>query len=374
MANVFFRGFCYVNSACNGVKMLPRINGMAYNNVGFKSTQVEQKPNSVKTPQDEKAWKHYLDEKEEDKHDELNKKNNILTKTAISYDKLMNAVTTYPAKGLKGDKNANFYEFLTMGTVPYLIGSATLMTVFNAASKHYESFARSRASVFGKKAALGVLFYALALPVAKAVIDAPIRWITGVDVEMPYTKSYKALPNLDGSIPTANEHHKVFESVEFTRWDLLYGDPKKGEARNQYFDKIAKKNGWGENLKDSDQEVKPRIREIAIQSKLVKNIAPYLWAGTAVGLAFQECWDGFFKVKQKTKLDTIKAFGRSLKESFGQMYNGTDKLSKIGGRAMILGTLAVTAIGIGRVLQNNSKASKIDASDVIDKNEKYVVS
>ena len=57
--------------------------------------------------------------------------NNFSTRTRIGFDKLTNALTLYPAKGLKGDKNANFYEFLTMGTVPYLVGSATLMGVCN---------------------------------------------------------------------------------------------------------------------------------------------------------------------------------------------------------------------------------------------------
>ena len=49
-------------------------------------------------------------------HDTL-LKNNFATRTRIGIDKLTNAATLYPAKGLKGSKNANFYEFLTMGTV-----------------------------------------------------------------------------------------------------------------------------------------------------------------------------------------------------------------------------------------------------------------
>ena len=35
--------------------------------------------------------------------------NNLKTKMEIQGDKLVKAFTTYPAKGLKGDKNANFY-------------------------------------------------------------------------------------------------------------------------------------------------------------------------------------------------------------------------------------------------------------------------
>ena len=61
-------------------------------------------------------------------HDTL-LKDNLATRTYIGIDKISNAFTVYPAKGLKGSKNANFYEFLTMGTVPYLIGSAMLMGI-----------------------------------------------------------------------------------------------------------------------------------------------------------------------------------------------------------------------------------------------------
>ena len=91
-------------------------------------------------------------------HDTL-LKNNVVTRTRIGIDNFANAFTVYPAKGLKGSKNANFYEFLTMGTVPYLIGSGMLMAVFNAASKHYAPFQKTMARSTGNKLALGVLFY-----------------------------------------------------------------------------------------------------------------------------------------------------------------------------------------------------------------------
>ena len=57
----------------------------------------------------------------------------LATGLKIQANKLKNAFTEYPKKGLKGSKNANFYQFLTMGTVPYLVGSATLIGVFNFA-------------------------------------------------------------------------------------------------------------------------------------------------------------------------------------------------------------------------------------------------
>ena len=88
--------------------------------------------------------------------------NNFSTRFRIGMDKFTNAITLYPAKGLKGNRNANFYEFLTMGQVPYLIGSGMLMGVFNFANKHFKSFAESKASKIGNKMALGVVIYGVA--------------------------------------------------------------------------------------------------------------------------------------------------------------------------------------------------------------------
>ena len=68
----------------------------------------------------------------------------------------------------------------------------------------------------------------------------------------------------------------MFESVEFPRWDLLYGDEAKGQKRNFRYDRIARKLGMGRNLNDSDQEVKDRIKEIIVKSNLAK-IYPHIY-------------------------------------------------------------------------------------------------
>ena len=48
--------------------------------------------------------------------------NNIKTSLKQGTQKTMSAFIDYPVKGLKGDINSNFYEFLTMGIVPYIAG------------------------------------------------------------------------------------------------------------------------------------------------------------------------------------------------------------------------------------------------------------
>lgn len=313
-------------------------------------------------------------------HDTL-LKNNFVTRTRIGFDKFTNALTIYPAKGITGNKNSNFYEFLTMGTVPYIAGSAMLMGVFNLANKHFSHFDKKKADVLGKKMALGVIFYGLAKNISKSFVTTPVKHLTGVDTELPYAKVNYELPDsVDDTDVVSIEYHKVYESIEFPRWDLLYGDDSKGEIRNGYFDKIAKKLGLGENLNDSDQEAKPVIREVVVKTNMAKTLSSYMWAATAVGIAMQKPWEGFmngisFKFWKKGVADrTCTSFVRAAKESAKLFYNGEGQgLRKHGGKIM-LGLAALSTIGgIANVMNFSKKPAGVNASDVIVESEKYEV-
>lgn len=308
--------------------------------------------------------------------------NNFATNFRIGMDKFTNAITLYPAKGLKGNRNANFYEFLTMGQVPYLVGSGMLMAVFNAANKHFAPFAQAKASALGKKMAMGVLFYGITKELSKSLITKPVKMLTGVDTEVPYAKVNYELPDdiYDTDI-TSIEYHKVFESVEFPRWDLLYMPASSGKPRNAYYDKVARKLGLGSNLKDSDQEVKPRIKEIVVKSKVAQNISSYLWAATGVAIAFQKPWEEFFEVatlkfwKGKDFKKSLSIFGKSMERSLKAFYSGKDSsaLGKYGGKALLFTSLGVSALGVANVMSSSQKPSKLDSADIIEKERKYVV-
>ncbi len=308
--------------------------------------------------------------------------NNFITNTRIGLDKLTNAFTVYPAKGLKGSKNANFYEFLTMGTVPYLVGSATLMAVFNFANKFYDHFDRTQASKIGKKMALGVVFYGLAKSLSKSLITKPVKALTGVDTEQPYAKVIYELPDhINDTDITSIEYHKVFESVEFPRWDLLYGDESKGQTRNFRYDKIAKKLGMGENLNDSDQEVKPRIKEIVVKSNLAKTISSYLWAASGVAFAFQTPWEKYlnnmtFKFwKEKEFKESMSILKESFVKSAKNFYNGEGSgVSKHAGKILLGASLLSSVVGVANTVASGKKPQKTDASKVINKDDNYVVS
>lgn len=325
-----------------------------------------------------------IDEEELKKHPML-VENTMLNRMEIGWDKFTNAITMYPARGLKGSRNSNFYEYLTMGIIPYLTGSLTLMAVFNGAKNFFSGpEAKANATKLGNKMALGVIFYGLAKSISKSFVTTPIKWFTGIDTEEPYVELKYKLPehSNDGDI-TSLEYHKVLESLEFPRWDVKYGDENKGEPRNIWFDKIAKKIGLGENLKDSDQDVKPRVKEIAVKANLAKSISSYMWAAVGVGLAIQDSWDEFFNMatwkfwKGKQFLKTMGQFADSLGNSMIELYKGNPDskniLVKHNGKLLLSGAVIATIVGITNTLISRHKPAKADSSDIIDKNRKYVV-
>ncbi|MBP3820461.1 hypothetical protein J6G99_02320 [bacterium] len=310
--------------------------------------------------------------------------NNFSTRSRIALDKFTKAFTVYPARGLKGNINSDFYEFLTMGTVPYIIGSATLMSVFNSANKYFSNTEMAKASKLGNKMALGVLFYAFAKSISKSFVDYPVKWITGVDTQLPYLKVYHQLPETKDDFDlTSYEYHKVGESVEFTRWDLLYGDPNDKKTLNERFDKIAKKNGLGENLNDSDQEVKPIYKEILVKSTLARSFSSYLWAACGVALAFQKPWDDYFKVatlkfwKSEEFCHSLKVFVESLKQSAINLYKGpsevTSSFEKHAGKGVLALALSTTLLGVLNTVHISKKPSNVSSNDVMDKNKESVV-
>jgi len=313
-------------------------------------------------------------------------KNNFATRTRIGLDKLTKAFTIYPAKGLKGSKNSNFYEFLTMGNVPYIIGSVMLMSIFNSENKKFFPFASAKAAKLGNKMAMGVILYSLFKPLSKFLTTIPVKLITGIDTELPYAKVNYLLQEDPDNYEnlTSIEYHKVGESVDFPRWDQLYGDPKKGESLNFRYDKIAKKNGLGENLNDSDQEVKPIYKEVLVKSKLAQSFSSFLWAATGVALAFQKPWESYFNVATlkfwhgEKFLHSLRVFGESFVESAKELYKGAPNprsaLEKHSGKALLGVSALVTVLGVLNTVHLNKKPQKDNSAKVIDSRKESVVS
>ena len=321
----------------------------------------------------------YLMVKEREEHP-------LLLNAKIQATRLKDAVTTYPKKGLKGSKNANFYEFLTMGTVPYLIGSGMLMAVFNFASKYFNTEACTKSLKLGQKMAIGVVFYGVAKTLSKKLIELPVKWKHGIDVNLPYKKEIKEIPEEDNKNKLVKyEYHKAFESVDFPRWDLLYDNNNFGEERNAYYDKIAEKMHLKTgDLTSSDQKVKPKIKEKLIQTKLFSTIASYLWAATGVGIAMQEPFEHISFVPRKLKLEYgiknplqfVKLFAERFKESCKSFINNNNKSCALAGRILLGTAIGVTLLGNFKTLFdfNKDRGSKNQAAiSLIDKSKEKVV-
>ena len=273
------------------------------------------------------------------------KPNTLKNKLMSTYQQTTSAFIEYPVKGLSGSKKSNFYEFLSMGVVPYLVGSATLMGVFNGVSKCFSNNASVKAAkALGNKMALGVVFYGVAKTLAKPLISVPVKLATGIDTEMSYEKHIYSNPDLNLKHPIHEyEQHKVMESHDFPRYDLMYGE-KVGKPHNYLFDKIAKKNGLGENLAASDTEVKPIIKDVISRSNTAKSISSYLWAAAGVCLAIQTPWNNFFRAASKANWTKYTPA------------NGVNVINKIGGNAKnIAKNVARIAGSFGRSFADASK-------------------
>lgn len=319
----------------------------------------------------------------------------------IQADKLKNAFTTYPKKGLKGSKNSNFYEFLTMGIVPYLIGSGGMIAVFNAASRFFDEKSAASASKIGNKMGIGVLFYGIAKTLSKKFIEVPLNLKYGIDVNLPYKKTINELPeerNKDNLI--AYEYHKAYESVDFPRWDLFYNNPDFGSERNDYYVKVGKKLGFdNDDLEHADQKVKPIIKEKVVKTRLFSTLSSYLWAATGVGIAAQKPWEGFvmnpvkrFSNFKKAFLNSkaakeagnyvakndnfIKDFAKTFAKSAKEFVNGQKKSVNIAGRILLGSAIFMTLLGNFSTLFdfNKYRGNKVQAStSIIDENKDKVV-
>jgi len=326
--------------------------------------------------------------------------NTVATRINQKYDKTLSSFTEYPVKGLKGDVNSDFYEFLSMGIVPYLAGSAMFMALFNF-TKHLAPKSKFFASDLGKKMALGVVMYGIGKTLANDIITRPVALATGVDIELPYRNVYYPLPTKPGAaaeIFPQHQQRKVYDSREFFRKDLIAKDPNYGVA---YYDKIAKKLGLGENLNDSVTETTPIIQSIISTTKTAKSLCSYAWAGVGVGLALQTCWTDFFSAisnrrkhislpneglfnRMGSKLsnlahntvDVSKAFVKTFGKACSTMWTGnpnTKGYMKHAGKTWLLFTSALTIGSIANVIYRAKHMGNLANKDLMDRNQESTV-
>lgn len=255
--------------------------------------------------------------------------------------KLYNDIFTYFPKAFAGSKNSDFYEYLSLGKVPNLIGSATLIALPLAANRFFNAKDASFAGINGKKAAAGVVLYAIGKWAYQKLARAAIKSSTSIDLDMRYVNKKNELPELGqdkGFVRT--QYPGVYDSVQFYRSDLLTKD---GEMNHNnayhYDDKVTKKAGFKDKLNASNQTASEKIRGVKARTTALENIGKYIVAATGVLYGFQEAFENV-NLKQPRSILT------ALKDGAIQLWKGTNRniLTKHFGKAMVIASAAATAL------------------------------
>lgn len=324
--------------------------------------------------------------------------NTLKTRVEQKFQKTSNAILQYPVKGLRGDVNSDFYEFLSMGIVPYLVGSGMFMGLFNML-KDLNPKSQKIASLNGNKMALGVVLYGLMKTLSNDLVTRPVYWGTGIDIELPIEHVYYPLPKEAGeaaNIIPQIQQRKVYDSREFFRKDLIQKD-----YGIDYYNKIAKKIGLGEDLNDSVTETTPIIQSVVSTTKTAKSLSSYAWAGVGVGLAVQNSWSNFFDAIANRKhhvakpneglatkfgsrmknagenfVNISKAFGKSFAQACKTLWTGEAGKSgfmKHAGKAWLLFTAALTIGSTANVIHKAKHMGKLANKDIMDKSKESTV-
>lgn len=319
--------------------------------------------------------------------------NDPLTKLKTKWKKFKN-LSDYVYRGLKGDQDTNFYEYLSLGKIPYFIGGPMLAAVFAFGLTRNNPQARASSAVRTKQIAAGVALYYLGAWLAKKVVDIPVRIFRGVDLNHPYENVIDGkATSKDGDSPKKIEYHNAYESVDFTRWDLIAGDDtsEENKAKKEKFNSLAEKFGIDKNVQNPDVALKDSIKKLIVSATAFKYalMAPFVALG--VGLAGQEAWGNIGKglwqnikniftpkaavieedgirniginLKQRAYIagDIIKGnLVNPIKDSFKSLW----KNSKIG-KAIILTSIIAPVLANLRILQLTSEKHKnfVDISE-----------
>ena len=287
-----------------------------------------------------------------------------LTGLKAGVHKLTNDVFTYFPKGFSGSKNSDFYEYLSMGMVPNLIGSAMLISLYTAANYLFNGQDKIAAGKAGKMMGAGVVLYGVGKWAYQRLARAGIKASTGIDLDMRYVNKVNELPEPGqekGLVRT--QYPGVFDSVQFYRNDLLAKDAELNHNDVYYHDdKIVKKAGFKDKLHAPNQTASDKIRKVKARTTALENIGKYIVAATGVALGSQKA---FGDITWKPK-DILKAF----KEGAKQLWEGAEKggwIAKKGGRALVIASGVATLLTwliptIGFKHNANTVKTKVDTN------------
>ncbi|MEW5820449.1 MAG: hypothetical protein AB1782_09690, partial [Cyanobacteriota bacterium] len=232
-----------------------------------------------------------------------------------------------------------------MAALPYYLGGAML----------YNCFRQGGDKLLAKKQGVGVVLYYAGMGLADSFVDSFVKHKYGVDLDLKYK-------NMNGEI------RKVFESVDFTRWDLLTE-----KDWNQMGDKL----GIPRDVPDRDTAIKDEVHKIIVRARAWKLVLGAAFAATGTGfIARSDVWKTLFKnnaaIKTAAKnvfaaktgmplMGRVANFGKQLWSSFrhevvGNFAQACKSLpNKLPGRIAIAAVIGLPLLAIINLLKSPSK-------------------
>lgn len=340
-------------------------------NRNFKSEQ--QIP--TESPQKLEIIKKSLDDYKNIKEDTLVEPNNWKTRVGINVRKTLDIPFLHFPRGLGGAPGFTFYEYLQTAKFPFYVGGPILAALFYAGVKHDNMNAGAAAKKIAKHMAIGVGLYYVGSALARFVVNKTVKLTKGIDMNQPYAKAVPGEVNQTGAFKKSVEFHKVPESADFTRWDLLENkEGKTPEEINKRYLELAPKYGIKTDTNDVSASLKPLIKKTIIMSKAWQYALTAFYVALGIGMANQGAWDkgspeGFKQLITKGILGknqslqnrmhnmklalydyTTKRFG----ESFVEFWKGSNKTTSIVGKSTILAAGISTLIAVSLLAGKNS--------------------
>lgn len=270
----------------------------------------------------------------------------------------------YASRGLQGDPDANFYEFIKMSKIPYFLGGPGLVATIMAGSSLLDIKANKAAKFNGKGMALGCAGYYLMAALAKACIDKPLKAFRGLDLNQPInTVAFNRPHDKDGNSTFKNETHSLFESSKFIRWGFV-----SPEEPGFNYKEVQKKMGIPEDANNADAMMRPIISSTIKRANSWKYLTSAFAVMLGVGLGNQAALkDGFMtgvisdikNAKKFSPKGIVKEIGTKVvtpvKKGFVSLWKGADTLgSKVTGKVAILG-FAASVLAANISILSNSK-------------------
>ena len=293
--------------------------------------------------------------------------------------KLTNDILTYFPKGFSGSKNSDFYEYLSLGMVPYVVGSAMLIALYGAARGKFNATDAHAAGKGFRMMTAGVLAYGIGKWASTKLSRTLINASTGVDLKIKNKKKINELPEPGQEKGIVRiQYPGVYDSAEFFRKDLLAKDSEMNHGSVFALDdKKAKKAGFKEKLNNPGQLINEKTRKLKIRATAMENISKYVVAATGVAFGAQKAFETM-KLSKFSSLNNIKsnAIGifSSILQAGKQLWQGTDRniITRNYGKVLI-GASALTTLLAWLIPTIGFKTNPNTIKTKVDTNKEYEV-